>query len=177
MPPAHSILRFASVATIQACKITCQQSDSTTGGASDEGDSHSLRGGHHHNVNGGHNRDASWMPGDGQASEGRGAGLPAGGPGRGVVRAMAAALVAAQLITPLTPVAGLLPAETNTPLHMLTSAPPARALLLSPDTKVPKNAEVALRRAVPVVNQELRKIQVRAERGRGREGGRERGNE
>lgn len=36
----------------------------------------------------------------------------------------------------------------------------ASAVLLSPDTKVPKNAEVALRRAVPVVNQDLRKIQV-----------------
>ncbi|KAG6547222.1 hypothetical protein Mapa_011158 [Marchantia paleacea] len=39
------------------------------------------------------------------------------------------------------------------------SVPPAEAVLYSPDTKVPRSAEVALRRAIPVVNPSMRKMQ------------------
>lgn len=45
--------------------------------------------------------------------------------------------------------------EDFTPL----APPPAHALLYSPSTQLPKNAEVALRRAVPVVNTSLREMQ------------------
>jgi hypothetical protein len=36
----------------------------------------------------------------------------------------------------------------------------AEAVLYSPDTKVPRNAEVALRRAIPAVNSATKSIQV-----------------
>lgn len=36
----------------------------------------------------------------------------------------------------------------------------AKAVLYSPDTKVPRSAEVALRRAIPAVNPSVKKMQV-----------------
>jgi hypothetical protein len=36
----------------------------------------------------------------------------------------------------------------------------AEAVLYSPDTKVPRSADVALRRAIPAVNPSVKKIQV-----------------
>jgi hypothetical protein len=41
------------------------------------------------------------------------------------------------------------------------SLEPAEAVLYSPDTKVPRSAEVALRRAIPAVNPSMKKMQVR----------------
>ena len=38
-------------------------------------------------------------------------------------------------------------------------ASPAEAVLYSPDTKVPRSAEVALRRAIPAVNTSMKKMQ------------------
>ncbi|CAI5507035.1 unnamed protein product [Closterium sp. Naga37s-1] len=64
-------------------------------------------------------------------------------------KAVAAVLAAVQVLAPLS--AAFVP--------LLAQPPPAEAILLSPDTKVPRNADVALRRAVPVVNEAVRKIQ------------------
>ncbi|CAI5476940.1 unnamed protein product [Closterium sp. Yama58-4] len=64
-------------------------------------------------------------------------------------KAVAAVLAAIQVLAPVS--AAFVP--------LLAQPPPAEAILLSPDTKVPRNADVALRRAVPVVNEAVRKIQ------------------
>ncbi|CAI5518212.1 unnamed protein product [Closterium sp. Naga37s-1] len=64
-------------------------------------------------------------------------------------KAVAAVLAAIQVLAPVSAAFVLL----------LAQPPAAEAILLSPDTKVPRNADVALRRAVPVVNEAVRKIQ------------------
>eukprot|EP00270_Netrium_digitus_P006019 TRINITY_DN1814_c0_g1_i1.p1 TRINITY_DN1814_c0_g1~~TRINITY_DN1814_c0_g1_i1.p1 ORF type:complete len:475 (+),score=109.48 TRINITY_DN1814_c0_g1_i1:50-1474(+) len=76
---------------------------------------------------------------------------------------VAAAMAFTQIFSPLT-VSSTGGDAVNVPAALVPGvAQPAEAILFSPDTKIPRNADVALRRSIPTQNPEIKTIQDKLE--------------